>query len=403
MNHNYPLVSEGISEAETDLLIQVIKSGKLTMGEKVFEFEDNFAKKMKVKNAVMVNSGSSANLIALEALVRSTASNRFNSKHGDLYIAVPSVLWPTTIWPIIQLGFKALIIDVIPGSLDLDLDAVIEAKKRFKEKLVGVFVIHPLGKFIDCSKLSHEFSERELFIIEDTCESLGAKNELSFAGTFGIAGTYSFYYSHHITTIEGGMVVTNDDRLADDLRSMRAHGWTRNRRDREIWKSDFGDHNEDFIFVSSGYNFRPTEIQGALGISQLEKLDDFIQKRQEIASSVASATENLLNLQLIAAEYAVTKSLKHRHSWMAFPFVTPSKEARKEILSHFKSHQIQTRPILAGNFFKQSASKNSNIEVFKDVKNADNIHQTGFMIGNHHSLNAEQIKSLLDCITSLKI
>ena len=403
MSYNYPLVAEGISKSEINTLIEVIKSGKLTMGERVSEFEQNFAKKLNVRNAVMVNSGSSANLLALEALVRSSTSSRFKASREDLYIAVPSVLWPTTIWPIIQLGFKALVVDVKKGSLEIDLEAIIEAKKQFKDKLVGVFIIHPLGKYVDFSVLTEKFSNEELFIIEDTCESLGARHENSFAGTFGLAGTYSFYFSHHITTIEGGMVVTNDDNLGDDLRSMRAHGWTRNRRDRGIWESTFEDHNEDFIFVTSGYNFRPTEIQGALGISQLARLDHFIKKRQEIALAVTVVAENQINLQLVASEYARSPDIRQGHSWMAFPFLTPSSDIREKVLGHFRKHKIQTRPILAGNFLRQRASKNPNINVYKDVINAESVHKTGFMIGNHHSLSKKQIQSLLNCIDSLKL
>lgn len=401
MNYSFPLVAEGISNLEIDLLIQVVKSGNLTMGKRVETFEEKFAQVMHVRNAIMVNSGSSANLLALESLVRSSSNSLFKSGHENRYIAVPSVLWPTTIWPIIQLGFRALIIDVLPNSLEMDLNALKRAKKQLGEKLAGAFIIHPLGKSVELSEIIDHYSQDELFVIEDTCESLGARNKNGLAGTSGIAGTYSFYYSHHITTIEGGMVVTNNDELADDLRSMRAHGWTRNRRDKNRWNSDFGSHEEDFIFVTSGFNFRPMEIQGALGLSQLNQLDQFIARRQVLASRVASAVQNCEGISLIDSACARYTELRETHSWMSFPFLIDDIENRRKILEHFNNFGIQTRPILSGNFFQQVAAKNKKIKVYEDVLNAKKIHQHGFMIGNHHSLSDNQVQVLIDCIESI--
>jgi CDP-6-deoxy-D-xylo-4-hexulose-3-dehydrase len=403
MNYNFPLVAEGITEAEKEILIDVIRSGNLTMGKKVYEFERLFAEKLKVNSAVMVNSGSSANMLILEAIVRSSSKRSFPFRFNESYIAVPSILWPTTLWPIIQLGFKALVIDVMPNTLEIDLDSLRSAKKDLGNKLVGAFIIHPLGKVIDLSEITMEFANEDFFIIEDTCESLGARTDTSYAGSFGIAGTFSFYFSHHITTIEGGMVVTNNNDLANDLRSMRAHGWTRNRTDKNRWQSEFANHDQDFVFVTSGFNFRPTEMQGALGISQLTCLDEFVEKRQSIAFKVAEAISNQESIELIRSEFAVSERLKHMHSWMALPFIIESPELRREVLIHLEKNGIQTRPILAGDFFQQHASKYGTIEKYSNTNNAKKIHETGFMLGNHHSLTNEQVQFLVACLESINL
>ena len=394
-----PLAMQGLDEAEIELVCNVFRSGNHTMGAQVQEFELAFAKKMKVKHAVMVNSGSSANLLALEAITRGLA-NKVNQKKG--LVAVPAILWPTTIWPIIQLGYEALLIDTLPNSLEIDLEQLISAKEKFGEELVGAFIIHPLGKSVSLKKIQHIKDEYGIFVIEDNCESLGAGEDQMFAGTVGDFGTFSFYYSHHMTTVEGGMVVTNSDTHADDLRSMRAHGWTRNRSDKVQFEKDRDSLEQDFNFVTSGFNFRPMEFQGALGLSQLKKLNTFIERRIDIADHIS---KNIPGSYIEIIESSnISNFLKSthnhnpvNHSWMALP--CRLKNSRIELAEvHFKLNQagIHTRPLLAGNFSKQLAGRDKSIHSHGNLQNSELTYETSFMLGNHHGFSEEQVNKIIE-------
>ena len=268
-----PLASSGLRESDIETVLKVLKSGNLTMGAEVKKFEAKMASYLGVSNFVMVNSGSSANLLMLEALLRpAIAKPRLNP--GDS-ILVPAIAWPTTIWPLIQLGLNPLFVDINPNTLALDLDSAQELIDSSRIPVKGIFPIHPLGYSISPSKLNAFTEKNELILINDVCESLGSWNEGKHAGTEGIAGSFSFYFSHHITTMEGGGIATSDNALADDLRSMRSHGWSRDRSDVDSWTAKKSSNDSKFLFVSTGYNVRPMEIQAAIGSAQIDEIDNF--------------------------------------------------------------------------------------------------------------------------------
>lgn len=397
-----PLAQDGLDEIEIEAITKIFRAGNLTMGKHVREFELDFARKLGVQHAIMVNSGSSANLLALEMLANHIGKKKLQTR-GDYYIAVPAVLWPTSIWPIVQLGFRALVIDTREDSLEIDIDLLVAAKADFGDQLVGAVLIHPLGKALNLTKVNDLRVKHGMFIIEDTCESLGAGNSGEFAGSVGNVGTFSFYYSHHITTVEGGMVVTNSDSDANRLLSMRAHGWTRNRLDRVEIESKYSDFNKDFLFVTSGYNFRPMEFQGALGVSQLKKLDNFIVARVSNVLRVVGVLKNS-NFRVIGSDFEATDIVEQRdqnlhpvpHSWMAIPIAYKGQRMTlAEIHKFLNSNGIATRPILAGNFMSQPAAEDEMISVFQGTNNADDIYRRSFMIGNHHNFTEEQLFHLL--------
>jgi CDP-6-deoxy-D-xylo-4-hexulose-3-dehydrase len=395
---NIPLALEGLSEAEIELVCDIFRSGNLTMGKRVANFESEFAEKFGVKHAVMVNSGSSANLLALEAFVNALTTVKYVDR-AKYSIAVPAVLWPTSIWPIIQLGFKALIIDTLPNSLEIDMEQLVSAKHEMGDLLLGAVLIHPLGKSLDLARIQSLRDEFGMFILEDNCESIGSGNNQHFAGTVGDFGSFSFYYSHHITTVEGGMVVTNDDHHADNLRSMRAHGWTRNRRDQWAIQSQFPDLSKDFLFVTSGYNVRPMEFQGALGSSQLKQLQSFIGQRIKNASIVHEATRNS-SLSLIGANSDTLNLAQSpqgnmapvHHSWMALPInCSLGKESSLLAQSTLVSKGIATRPLLAGDFSAQPAGQHPMIDKYGNLNNSKELYASSFMIGNHHNYSDAQM------------
>ena len=395
---------EGLDENEINSVCEIFRSGKHTMGRYVAEFESNFAEYLGVKHAVMVNSGSSANLLALEVLTRGMQT----TLPKNSIIAVPAVLWPTSLWPIIQLGFRVLLIDTLPNSLEIDFDQLVRARQEFGDVLAGAVLIHPLGKSLPLNRIQELQDEFGMVIIEDNCESLGSGNNEKYSGTVGNFGTFSFYFSHHITTVEGGMVVTNNDVYANDLKSMRAHGWTRNRSDEQDWTSKYPDIKKDFLFVTSGYNFRPMEFQGALGSSQLRKLKSFVDTRIDIASRVNNAI-NKDYMEIIGFEPSDENSLKRysripANSWMALPIIVNPKFGKpQQVQEKLALNGIHSRPILAGNFVNQPAGRHPDILSYGNLENAHRTYGSGFMIGNHHAYAEDQISYLCEILKSLEL
>lgn len=398
-----PLALEGLDNNEIEMICNIFRSGLHTMGTNVLNFENEFAKFLGVKHAVMVNSGSSANLLAFEVLTRGLCE----TVPPNSLIAVPAILWPTSIWPIIQLGYRALVIDTLPNSLEIDFDKLVEARECYGSQLAGAILIHPLGKSLPLDRIREIRNKYNMFIIEDTCESLSAGQSNDYAGSVGDFGTFSFYFSHHITTIEGGMVVTDNDNYADDLRSMRAHGWTRNRTDSIKWHEGNESTSKDFLFVTSGYNFRPMDFQGALGMSQLKKLPTFIKRRVEIATQVKNALEDT-GLEFMGFDCKLEKLSNgsteiYPNSYMAIPIrINDGELTPKEVQRELMLEGIHSRPILAGNFVDQPAGRNQKIEIYGELKNSRATYKTGFMLGNHHAYTDEQVDYLCENLKKFK-
>lgn len=395
-----PLASSGLRKTDIDAVIRVLESGNLTMGAEVKNFESKMCNYLGVKHFVMVNSGSSANLLMVEALMRpAVARPRLNP--GDS-VLVPAIAWPTTIWPLIQLGLNPLFVDVDPETLALDLSAAQELIESSRIPVNGIFPIHPLGYAIPPSALREFISKNDLVLINDVCESLGSWSEGRHAGTSGIASSFSFYFSHHITTMEGGGIATNDDSFADDLRSMRSHGWSRDRSDVSSWNSKVSNNDSKFLFVSTGYNVRPMEIQAAIGSLQIDEIDTFVSRRREIARRVSEAL-NGTQLSVIGQKTLLSEQAMKTNSWMLIPIKIHGNnvEARKKaILNSLEKLEIETRPVLTGNFLSQPAIQRitrhsvdpSSFKVATDITN------TAFLVGAHHDLTDNQIDFLCESL-----
>ena len=398
-----PLALEGLTPEEIELVCEVFRSGNLTMGERVQKFEHQFAAKFQVNFAVMVNSGSSANLLALEVL-RTKIMRQGLEKEEDLYVAVPAVLWPTSLWPIIQLGFKVLLIDTKPDSLEIDFEQLLQAREEYGSNLIGAVLIHPLGKALDMVAIQKLKEDTDFFVLEDNAESIGSGNNNTYAGTGGDFGSFSFYYSHHMTTVEGGMLTTNDETFANELFSMRAHGWIRNRIDKKVLEKANPNLSKEFLFVTSGFNVRPMEFQGALGSSQLGKLDSFISKRIEnartIHNSISGTSFRLIGSETLNASVAnLIPGPNTAHSWMALPITFNLDQIDiNQVRSRIENAGIATRPILAGDFSSQPACKDPNIQMYGSLDNSKRVYRTSFMIGNHHNYSDEQIQLVGDSL-----
>lgn len=398
---NIPLASSGLRESDVDLAIEVLKSGRLTMGERVLEFENLMARYLRSDHFVMVNSGSSANLLMIEALMRPTFGKP-KLFPGDS-VLVPAIAWPTTIWPLIQLGLNPLFVDIDSSNLAMDLNAAQQLIDKSRIPVAGLFPIHPLGYAIPSAKLKNFADKNGLVLINDVCESLGSWENNTHAGMVGIAASFSFYFSHHITTMEGGGIATNDSYYADDLRSMRSHGWSRDRHDSAIWQESKSTNDAKFLFVSTGYNVRPMEIQAAIGISQIEKIDDFVSRRRFIANSISNALANT-GMQVIGEGFLNGEQDSAGHSWMLIPIQVVganASERKMRILENLAISGVETRPVLTGNFLSQpaiqritkhSADPNS-------FKAANLITSTSFMVSAHHDLSSEQIEYLASALS----
>ena len=397
-----PLAVNSIREPDIQAAIQVLRSGELTMGKMVKTFEKQMQEYLRVKHFVMVNSGSSANLAIIEALMRPVSGNP-KLIPGDL-VLVPSIAWPTTVWPLIQLGLQPIFVDVEADSLSIDLQQAQVAISESRQRIAAIFPIHVLGRAIPNSDLKHFADKNNIIVVNDVCESLGSWESEIHAGTGGIASSYSFYFSHHITTMEGGGIATNDDQLADDLRSIRSHGWSRDRFDSKIWEKSESEINSKFLFISTGFNIRPMEIQAAIGISQIRDIDKFIDARRRIASSV-SAVLHGTRIKLLGEEYLNGLKDSRSHSWMLLPLKIEKKGAtleellliKNEVLLMLREYGIESRPALTGNFLAQPALQRiiGNRQVPSEFPQATLITASTFLVGCHHDFSEEQIKYMV--------
>ena len=270
-NYFYPLNNNNLSKKDLNAAIRVIKSKRITMGNKTKDFEKKFQKKIKANYALMVNSGSSANLLSLFASCNPMRKIRF--KLGDEAI-IQSLCWPTSLWPLVQTGLKINFVDIDPETLNVKADEVI---KKVSKKTKVILIINVLGLSSDIKKIRNFCNTKKIILIEDNCEALGAKFGNKFLGTFGDFSSFSFFYSHQITSGEGGMIICKNKDDYEILKSLRSHGWS---RDKKI-ANKYPDLDPRYIFVNSGFNLRPTDIQAAIGMSQLERLEKFKRVRIE--------------------------------------------------------------------------------------------------------------------------
>lgn len=379
----YPLATSTWDEKEIKAIHRVIESGVFSMNKEVFACEKQFADFTKSKYAVMVSSGSTANLIMTAAL--------FYKKNNPLKagdeILVPAVSWSTTYFPLYQYGLKLKFVDIDLETLNYDLNAL---AKAISGKTKAIMIVNLLGNPNDFSKIKKMVQNKNIYLIEDNCESMGAKFEKKQAGTFGVMGTFSCFFSHHIATMEGGFVVTDDEELHHILICLRAHGWT---RDLPKFNHVTGEKSDDafvesFKFVLPGYNVRPLEMSGAIGQHQIEKLPRFIEERRKNASFFQDIFKN-------HEHFHIQKEIG-QSSWFGFSFVIRKESpiVRSELIKLLTASGVECRPIVSGNFAKNPVLKWFKYEISSALTNANQIDTHGFFVGNHHYPMVESIKKL---------
>jgi len=379
---SYELASPTWAQEEIDAMQRVIKAGVFTMGTEVAEFEEAFAEKFDVPYAVMVSSGSSANLVGVAALFFKKDNPL---KAGDEVI-VPSISWATTYHPLQQYGLKLRFVDVELDTLNMDvaqLEAALTPKTRM---LVAVNI---LGNPAALDVMRAFCDKHDLYFFEDNCESMGATLNGQECGTFGDIGTYSTFFSHHISTMEGGVIVTRDPELRDLCRSLRNHGWTRGLpEDTTIYEKSQDDFFESYRFILPGYNVRPGNLNGAIGKEQLKKLDGFVEIRR--------ANAKVFQELFADDDRFIIPRENGKSSWFCFPIVLNPEYGfnRNEVMQALKAADIQYRIITGGCFLRHDVIKYYDYECVGVIKNANIAHDHGFFVGNHPYDITDHLKRL---------
>jgi CDP-6-deoxy-D-xylo-4-hexulose-3-dehydrase len=366
----------------------IIKAPRLSMDQKCHEFEREFAMLQGRSDAILFNSGGSANLAVLQAL-----KNLGKLKSGDR-IGFSALTWSTNVMPIIQLSMNPVPVDCDPKTLNV-MSYTLEERLNSTD-LQALFITNALGFTGDLDRIKHICDEKGIILIEDNCESLGTELHTGKAGNFSIASSFSFFVAHHMSTIEGGMVCTDDTELAEMLRIVRANGWDRNLTavQQMKWRKNFNIRSEfdaKYTFYDLGFNLRPTEITGFIGLYQIRFIEENIKKRED----------NYIRLEAILRDNPDLIQLDRVHikrlSSFAFPVVCKNPELRDEYVFQFSGAGVEIRPMIAGNIQNQPFYKKYVAKMF-DLPGTDFIHDCGFYCGNYPELSESDLEILSSCL-----
>lgn len=385
----YPLSLATYGTDEILMALDSMCSFRTSMAEKTLQFERQFAKYQSSADAIMVNSGSSADLL-LSFLLTNPLDPIL--KPGD-EILIPVVTWPTQIWSAMMAGLTVRLVDVDPETLNIDLD---DLERSITPETKALFLVHLMGNPCTMDRILALTEKHGIVILEDCCEAMGAKWDGKHVGNFGLGGTFSFFFSHHITTMEGGMVCVQDVHHAEQLRLMRAHGWVRNVDYSKYVSDQYHDIDPRYAFVNWGLNVRPTEIQAGFGICQLQKAPEFAERRAKLA-------------------HRFTEFLKRWTDWIRMPKVPEKAESswftlpmmvqrgapftRVEITTYLEDAGVETRPIVAGNVARHPVGRLFAPFGARTFPGADEIHEYGFYIGLspfHSDDNMDRLVEVLE-------
>jgi CDP-6-deoxy-D-xylo-4-hexulose-3-dehydrase len=386
----FPLMEQNFGTEEILAGVETLLSGQLTLHDRVRELEERFAAMVGAPFAVMVNSGSSANLLAVAC-----ASNPLRSRHlrRDDEVLVPAVCWSTSVWPIVQSGLTPVFVDIDPRTLNISIDDV---RRKLTPRTRAVMVVHVLGNACDMQAIRSLAEERDLVVIEDACESLGTVSHGRHAGTHGDFGAYSFYYSHHMTTGEGGMVVCKTPEDQDLLRCLRAHGWSRHLSNRAEIEAAYPDIDPRFVFVNLGYNVRPLDIQGAIGLVQLERLPRMNEARNH---NRARMVEALRAHPSWRGQFQIAEAAEECiPAWFGLAMLLTGDRPLREFLDALTARGVENRPIISGNFCRQPAWQRLGYAIDpRSFPGAEAVHHGGFFIGvQSRPLSPARIAALAD-------
>lgn len=365
-------------EEEIQAAVGVLRSTMVTQGEKVSDLERRF---WPNGYAVACNSGSSANLLAIAAL----KSQGF-LKDGDEVI-VSALSWSTTVWPLVQHGLIPVLVDC-DSTLNIDPN---EVERAIGPKTRAIMPVHVYGNPCDMTALLDICQRHSLLLVEDCCEALGAQYQGRPVGSFGLVGTFSFYFSHHITTLEGGIVVTSNSGLDDMLRIQRSHGWVRDVKNPEAFTTDYPDIDPRFLFVDLGYNLRMTELQAAIGLCQLPKLAPIVEHRRRIHALYRERLDGFPRLRF------QKETVGGKSSCFGFNIILDGLD-RTYFALELNDHGIETRPIICGNLALQPGMQKYSHRAVGDLFNATSVMRNGLSIGCHQNVSEKDVAHVVETI-----
>ena len=386
-----PLMSDNISREDVDCLIDFLKQEpvpRLTNGQKVLEFEKKWSEWLGVKHSIFVNSGTAANELSLLAL-------KYLYPEGGKII-VPPLTWISDVNSILFAGFEPIFVDINLNNLSFDLDKL---EKSITNDTKAIFITHVLGINALSDRLLKLCVDNDILLIEDVCESHGAMHNNNKLGSIGFASNFSFYFAHHMSTIEGGMISTNDDYFYQLCRSLRSHGMVREFTDENLikkYEEDYPDLNQDFVFIGPAHNFRSTEINAVLGLCQLNRLDDNNEKRIE---NYKYFVDNL-DSQKYHTDFEMEGQCNY-----AFTIVLkkPNFNLRDRIEDQLTKNRIEYRRGMSGggNQLRQPYFRNKNVDL-SEFKVVDHIHNFSWYVGNYPTLEREKINKLLEILNEVE-
>jgi len=375
-------LQENILElSDINKLIEFIKSAdRFTQFEKVKLFEKEWSKWQCCDYSTFVNSGSSADLIMLDAI------KEYYRIEDNSEVIVPAATWATNITSVIQAKMKPVFVDINLKDLSFDYDAI---EKVITTKTKIILITHLIGIPADITKIKSIAEKNNLIILEDCCESHGATFDVKKVGNFGIASTFSFYWGHHMTTIEGGMICTNNEELNDLFILKRSHGLARelDKSKHEKYKDQFPDIDFNFLFLTQGYNVRNTEFHAMIGIEQLPHLDSYINTRNKNYHLFLEILVSIKEKLYIPKDEGISS--------FCFPFIFKDKNDKENLQKKLFENKVESRPIISGNLLRQPCFKKYGN--YLDFNNAEILHKNGFYIGNNQFVNAERL-NILSCI-----
>ena len=378
--YNWPLMKNTIGFKEKyNLIKHIMFSNNFTQGKKVEEFESAWSNWLGAKHSLFVSSGSTANSLLVASVIE-----KYNLKKNDK-VLLPACTWVTNINPIIQSGLQPIFCDISLEDYSFDIENMKEIAKKHTD-IKMIFVTHLLG--IPAKNTQYKKIFPNALIIDDVCESHGCKDEKDQkVGMNSLGATFSFYFGHHMSTIEGGMISTNDTDLYDIMKMKRSHGLARHSKNFADYAKDNLDIEKSFLFVTDGYNFRNTELGAVLGLCQLKKLDDFIEKRR-------ANYLDFYNMIELHTDKIYSISYSEGNSSFCFPIILKDKKNKKKLIDLLNFSDIEFRPIVGGNLLRQPYLKGYRIERTESLLNADILHENGIYIGNNQFVNKKDIDKL---------
>lgn len=389
----YPLARPSFGSEEIIEAVESMLTFRTTMWEKTQRFEELFSDYVGAES-VMVNSGSSADLLLVYSLLRASGGSL---DPGD-EVLVPAVTWPTHLWSVAMAGLIPILVDVDPKTLNMDIN---DLRTKISSRSRAIFPVHLMGNPANLCEIQAIGAEAGLIVLEDCCESLGANWNDHHVGSQSYGGTFSFFFSHHICTMEGGMIVTSNPETAERFRLLRAHGWARNLKNRShplLKLTEDPALDPRYTFLEWGFNVRPTELQAGFGLHQIKKFPQFKEARNQ---AFAHIRENLTDLSDVIQFPEVNP--KAEACWFALPIMlNPNAPiSRNDVTRKLQSLGIETRPIVAGNLTKQPVSRRFGWLREGNLPGANAIHDQGFYIGLHSHFSAEKIEHLTHTLRSV--